>query len=154
MSGYGRTKKPVIFLPASPLENELCYTFHSSSNLVTSLGMIDPCYLSITELSRRIQSRSLSPVDITQAFLDRIDRLNPALLAYTKVFSKQAICNGVAKSSVHLNQRKFDISIFLLCLLRCQVENPHPLPESRCHKLAPLLPTHIHHEVKTRPPWL
>jgi aspartyl-tRNA(Asn)/glutamyl-tRNA(Gln) amidotransferase subunit A len=53
--------------------------------------MIDPCYLSITELSQCIQSGSLSPVGITQAFLDRIDRLNPTLLAYTKVFSRQAI---------------------------------------------------------------
>jgi len=53
--------------------------------------MTDPCYLSITELSRRIQAGTLSPVEITKAFLDRIDRLNPALLDYTKVFSKQAI---------------------------------------------------------------
>lgn len=91
MTALGSTKKPVVFLPASPLENELCYTFHSSSNLVTSLGMTDPCYLSITELSQRIQAGTLSPVEITKAFLDRIDRLNPTLLAYTKVFSKQAI---------------------------------------------------------------
>ena len=56
--------------------------------------MIDPCYLSITELSQRIQSGKLSPVEITKAFLDRIDRLNSTLLSYTKVFPKRAIAEA------------------------------------------------------------
>ena len=56
--------------------------------------MIDPCYLSITELSQHIRTETLSPVEITQAFLNRINRLNPSLLAYTKLFSKQAIADA------------------------------------------------------------
>ena len=71
------------------------------------LGMIDPCYLSITELSQRVQSGTLSPVEITQAFLDRIDRLNPTLLAYTKVLSNQAI--AAAESAEAAIKRGDDI---------------------------------------------
>ncbi|RJO77149.1 amidase [Nocardia panacis] len=40
------------------------------------------CWLPATELSRRIAARELTPLDITEAVLDRIDRIDPDLNAY------------------------------------------------------------------------
>src|SRR2546421_11240425 len=40
-------------------------------------------YLSLVEVGRRIQTRQLSSVDVTQAALDRISRLDPRLKCYT-----------------------------------------------------------------------
>ena len=42
----------------------------------------DLFYLPITELSARIQSKKLSPVDLTKAYLDRSEKLGPRLNAY------------------------------------------------------------------------
>ncbi len=42
-------------------------------------------YLPATEMARLIRTRELSPVEITDAILDRIERLNPALNAYLTV---------------------------------------------------------------------
>ncbi len=43
------------------------------------------CFTPATELGRLIRDRELSPVEITDAVLDRIDRLNPVLRAYLTV---------------------------------------------------------------------
>src|SRR5215831_3352241 len=40
------------------------------------------CFMAAAELARRIASRELSPVDVVDAFLRRIDAKNPALNAY------------------------------------------------------------------------
>ena len=40
------------------------------------------CHLSIAEMSRRIQARTLSPVELTEACLARIEALNPAVHAF------------------------------------------------------------------------
>ena len=39
------------------------------------------CFASATELAASIRRKSLSPVEIAQAHLERIERLNPALNA-------------------------------------------------------------------------
>ena len=52
--------------------------------------------MTIAELGRMIQSRQLSPVDLTRAFLDRIDRLNPALGAYITVMPETATSEAAA----------------------------------------------------------
>jgi aspartyl-tRNA(Asn)/glutamyl-tRNA(Gln) amidotransferase subunit A len=41
----------------------------------------DPCFLSITEAAALIAAKKLSPVDLTRAYLDRIERLNGTLHA-------------------------------------------------------------------------
>ena len=46
--------------------------------------------LTIAELGRLIQSRQLSPVELTRTYLERIDRLNPTLGAYITVMSETA----------------------------------------------------------------
>lgn len=48
-------------------------------------------YLSIAEASRLIQQRRLSPVELTQAFLDRIDAFDPQLNAYLLVTADRAL---------------------------------------------------------------
>ena len=48
-------------------------------------------YLSITEASRLIQQRRLSPVELTRAFLDRIETFDPQLNAYLLVTAERAL---------------------------------------------------------------
>ena len=48
-------------------------------------------FLSATELSARIKSKEVSPVEATEAYLERIDRLNPTLHAYLTVCADEAM---------------------------------------------------------------
>ena len=48
-------------------------------------------YLSVTEASRLIQQRRLSPVELTRAFLDRIETFDPQLNAYLLVTAERAL---------------------------------------------------------------
>jgi aspartyl-tRNA(Asn)/glutamyl-tRNA(Gln) amidotransferase subunit A len=43
------------------------------------------CFLSITELAARIHSREISPVEVVEALLERIETYNDALIAYLHV---------------------------------------------------------------------
>ena len=42
-------------------------------------------YLSVTELAKRIESKRLSPVELTQAYLDRSQKLGPRFNAYARL---------------------------------------------------------------------
>lgn len=49
----------------------------------------DLCTKSLAELAELIRSRAVSPVELTQAYIDRIEQLNPQLDAFiTKTFTK------------------------------------------------------------------
>ncbi len=48
------------------------------------------CVLTIQELSRLIAARAVSPVQVVDAYLDRIDRLDSTLGAYTTVLHEEA----------------------------------------------------------------
>ena len=54
----------------------------------------DLVYVSITELSDRIRTKDISPVEVVRATLDRIDRLEPQLNAYNTVFADQALAEA------------------------------------------------------------
>ncbi len=54
----------------------------------------DLAYVSIAELSDRIRNKDISPVEVVQATLDRIDRLEPQLNAYNTVFADQALAEA------------------------------------------------------------
>ncbi len=68
-------------------------------------------YLTLHELAARIKAKDVSPVEATQATLERIERLNPTLNAYITVMSEQAltgariasdeIANGNYRGSLH-----------------------------------------------------
>jgi aspartyl-tRNA(Asn)/glutamyl-tRNA(Gln) amidotransferase subunit A len=51
----------------------------------------DLSYTPATELARLISTRALSPVELTRAVLDRIERLNPRLNAYCTVTAAEAL---------------------------------------------------------------
>jgi len=48
-------------------------------------------YLSLTELAKRIESRKLSPVELTQIFLDRSAKLGPRFNAYARLTPEIAL---------------------------------------------------------------
>ena len=50
----------------------------------------DPCDLSLEEMSALLQARRLSPVELTEAVLARIDRLNPKIHAFITVATESA----------------------------------------------------------------
>ncbi|MGI9326088.1 MAG: amidase [Pseudomonadales bacterium] len=50
--------------------------------------------LTITEAARALQSREISPVELTQAYLDRIEALNPSINAYITVTAKRALLDA------------------------------------------------------------
>ncbi len=52
---------------------------------------VDPCFLTIAEASRLIERRSLSPVELTRAFLARIAAIDPQLNAYLLVTADRAL---------------------------------------------------------------
>jgi aspartyl-tRNA(Asn)/glutamyl-tRNA(Gln) amidotransferase subunit A len=51
-------------------------------------------YLTIQEASRLLQSRKLSPVELTRAFLERIEKLDKTLNAYITVLPEQALAEA------------------------------------------------------------
>ena len=48
-------------------------------------------FLPVSELSRLIESREVSPVEVTQAYLDRIDELDFKFNAYLTVTRREAL---------------------------------------------------------------
>jgi aspartyl-tRNA(Asn)/glutamyl-tRNA(Gln) amidotransferase subunit A len=51
----------------------------------------DPCFLSIAEAASLIAAKRISPVELTRAYLDRIERLNGTLHAYVRVLHDVAL---------------------------------------------------------------
>ena len=45
------------------------------------MNATDVCYTPATELSRLIRSKALSPVEVMEAVLTRIERINPVINA-------------------------------------------------------------------------
>jgi len=54
----------------------------------------DPTLLTISEASRRIAARGLTSVDLTRAYLARIERLNPRVNAYITVTGEHALAQA------------------------------------------------------------
>ena len=54
------------------------------------MDALDLCYTPATELGRLIRARQLSPVELTEAVLSRIERLNPRLHAFLTVTADHA----------------------------------------------------------------
>lgn len=51
----------------------------------------DVCDLSLAQLAVQIKKRTLSPVEVTQAYLDRIQAIDPQLNSYLTVTAEQAL---------------------------------------------------------------
>ncbi|MEK7799632.1 MAG: amidase [Acidobacteriota bacterium] len=54
----------------------------------------DVLYKPVTELSRLVRSRKVSPVELTRAYLSRIDTLNPKLSAFVTVTADLALAQA------------------------------------------------------------
>ncbi len=54
----------------------------------------------ITELSTALSSRQLSPVELTEALLARIEKLNPTLNAFNLVTPERALAEARAAESL------------------------------------------------------
>jgi Asp-tRNA(Asn)/Glu-tRNA(Gln) amidotransferase A subunit family amidase len=52
--------------------------------------------LDATALAERVRARELSPVEVVEAFLDRIDRVEPAVGAFTVVLREEALAEARA----------------------------------------------------------
>ena len=55
-------------------------------------------YLSASELRRLYSAKALSPVEVTRAILDRIERLNPMLNAFTVITAELALNKRARRS--------------------------------------------------------
>ena len=52
------------------------------------------CYLTVREAGRLLKDRKLSPVELTRAFLNRIEQLDGKLQAYITVLSERALAEA------------------------------------------------------------
>jgi aspartyl-tRNA(Asn)/glutamyl-tRNA(Gln) amidotransferase subunit A len=69
--------------------------------------MLDLTTLTIAEAARRIGHRELSPVELTQAALARIEQLNPRLNAFITVLEDQAMATAqAAEREIMAGQRR------------------------------------------------
>src|SRR5690349_12605951 len=72
-----------------------CKRTSSSSSAKSSIPA-DFYYMSLREVARRIQSRELSPVDLTRFMLERIRKVDSGLKSFATVMSEQALADAGA----------------------------------------------------------
>jgi aspartyl-tRNA(Asn)/glutamyl-tRNA(Gln) amidotransferase subunit A len=53
-----------------------------------------PCFLTIAEVGPMLRAKRLSPVELTSAYLDKIDSLNPAINAFITVLRDEALAHA------------------------------------------------------------
>jgi amidase len=68
----------------------------ASSSPLTSSASGDLYFTSLREVARRIQSRDLSPVDLTKIMLERITKVDSEFKSFATVMSKQALADAAA----------------------------------------------------------
>src|SRR5437667_6370402 len=66
----------------------------------------DLTFLSISELSELIRNKKVSPVEVTRATLDRIDKLNPKLNAYITV-TRDLAMKAAQDAEAEIQQKKW-----------------------------------------------
>src|SRR5713226_492937 len=59
-------------------------------------------YLSVTELAKRLETKKLSPVELTRAYLNRSEKLGPRLNAYARLTPELALSQAqAAEKEIH-----------------------------------------------------
>lgn len=66
----------------------------------------DLVFLTAAEQGRRIRRRELSPVELTRAYLDRIERWNPVLNAYITVTAERAL-DGARRAEAEITAGRY-----------------------------------------------
>lgn len=64
--------------------------------------------LTLTEAKRLIQEREITPLDLTQAILERIERFNPELNCYLSVFREEALKKAERLSAALKDRRSLN----------------------------------------------
>jgi aspartyl-tRNA(Asn)/glutamyl-tRNA(Gln) amidotransferase subunit A len=76
--------------PREAPRNSVAATIPHEEDVMSS----DLCYTPATELAKLIRTRALSPVELTRAVLDRIERLNPIVNAFCTVTPDLALAGA------------------------------------------------------------
>jgi len=79
-----------------PRDDRHCAAGPINPQLIMNSSAADPVYLSAAEQGRLIRDRKLSPVELMQACLARIERWNPVLCAYITVLAESAMAEARA----------------------------------------------------------
>ncbi|HKJ00223.1 MAG TPA: amidase [bacterium] len=66
----------------------------------------DLCYTPATELAKAVREKRLSPVEITEAVLERIDAINPKLNAYCTPTAEQAMAKARAAEQAVMDGKR------------------------------------------------
>jgi Asp-tRNA(Asn)/Glu-tRNA(Gln) amidotransferase A subunit family amidase len=56
-------------------------------------------YLSLDEVAKRLKARKLRSTEVTEAILDRIDKLDPKLKAFATITREQALAEAKARDA-------------------------------------------------------
>ena len=67
--------------------------------------MSDLCFSSIDSIAPRLQKREVSPVELTQAYLDRIHAVDGDLHAYVNLMEESALAEARAAEQEIMNGR-------------------------------------------------
>ena len=70
--------------------------------MTTTNSRDELCWLSIAEAAPLIESGALSPVELTRAHLERIERVDPSLNSFITVLGDEASGAGRRRRSVRL----------------------------------------------------
>ena len=72
---------------------------------MSSLDVKDLHWLPVTRAAQAIAARELSPVDLTKALLDRIEKLDPRLNAFIRIDGDMALAAAKAAESEIMSGR-------------------------------------------------
>jgi len=62
------------------------------------MNPVDLAFLPALEQAKLIRNKEVSPLELTEVYLERIHRLNPQLGAYVTVMADQALADARAKT--------------------------------------------------------
>jgi amidase len=85
------------------------------------MALDDPCFLDLVEVGRRVQARQLSSVEVTQAVLARIERIDGRLKSYATLSSGLALAEAaqadaeIARGSIRGPLHGVPIAVKDLC---------------------------------------
>lgn len=65
-----------------------------------NMNSVDLAFTSAVELGQLIRRRELSPLELVQVYLERIERLNPQLGSYFTITAEQALADAKAKTEM------------------------------------------------------
>jgi amidase len=76
------------------------------------MNSIDLAFTTALEQARLIRSKEISPLDLVEVYLERIQRLNPTLGSYVIVAAEQAIADAKAKTELLMHTPPAELPAF------------------------------------------